>query len=121
MPTLLGLISVTIVPLVAVAAVLLLTTRWERARDERVACQAAVTDAIHQELGAVVAPTVRKRLWGPCQLVIAVPLERPALVGRVFALAQEALDRCRGVACRRAEIVLVPQQQRPHALRERAA
>jgi hypothetical protein len=126
MPTLLGLITAAFVPLVILVAFLRLTTQRERARDARVACQVAVTDAIHRELGAIVAPTMRKRLWSPCQLVIAVPLERPAVVSQVLALAHKALDRCGEIAGRRVEIVLVPQpavprSERGHAGRERAA
>jgi hypothetical protein len=121
MPTLLGVIATTVVPLASVVVLLFLTTRRERARDARLACQVAVTDAIHRELGAVVAPTVRKPLWGSCQLVIAVPLERPAVVGRVLTLAHGALHRCGGIAGRRVEIVLIPRSEPGHSLGARAA
>ncbi|OLC16184.1 MAG: hypothetical protein AUH29_05590 [Candidatus Rokubacteria bacterium 13_1_40CM_69_27] len=121
MLNLLGPIIVAIVPLASVVALLLLVTRRERVRDALVACQVAVTDAIHQELGAIVSPTMRKRSWGRCQLVIAVPLERPAVVGRVLTLAHGALDRGGGIAGRRVEIVLIPQPERGHAAGERAA
>lgn len=109
MVTLLGLILAVIVCLIPLAVLLVISGRLQRVADGRLACQAIVTDAIQRELGAVAAPTVKKPLWGPCQVIIPMPLERPALVGRAVALAQNALDDCQGMAGRRVQIIVVPR------------
>ena len=72
--------------------------RVQRAHREVVERQIAVTDAIHRELGAVVAPVVRRRRRGTWSVAMAAPLDRSVAVGRVMALAYEALattDRTR--------------------------
>lgn len=101
-------VLVALVPFVIVIGLLAFSTRLERARAARMARQVAVTDAIHRELGAVVAPVLEGRAWQPQRLRIAVPFDRPALVARVLALAQEVLAG----PGRRLEIVLVPQAGR---------
>ena len=53
--------------------------------------QIAVTDAIHRELGAVVAPSMAKRPWGQPRLVIPAPLERPHVVAAVLTIAHRVL------------------------------
>ncbi len=109
MLTLLGVLAVVSLPVATVVGLLLLTARVERARARRTAWQVAVTNAIHREMGAVVAPTVTKRLGRACQLVLRVPFERPALVGRVLAIARRALVAFAGPAADRVQIVLLPQ------------
>jgi hypothetical protein len=99
---------VALVPFAIVVGLLVVSTRVERARTARLARQTAVTDAIHRELGAVVAPVLEARAWRPHRLRIAVPFDRPALVARVLALSQETLAGPE----RRLEIVLVPQAGR---------
>lgn len=96
------------VPVLAVVGLLMLAARVQRARDLVVERQVAVTDAIHRELGAVVAPVVRKRAWGPWQVQIAVDFQRPALVNAVLGTACAAMARFGELTCVR--IVLVPQQ-----------
>ena len=74
----------------ALAAIvgLLLLARWrERVRDEVISRQVAVTDAIHRELGPIVAPRVKQRLWGPWEIIVAVPFEHRDMIGTMFALA----------------------------------
>ncbi len=68
-------------------ALLSLAERIRRVRDEVAARQVMVTEAIHRELGAVVAPVVKKRMWGPWQIFIAAPFARPAVVERAIAIA----------------------------------
>jgi hypothetical protein len=103
-------VAVALGPVLAVLALLALARAAERARDARRERQVVITDAIHRELGAVVAPVVEAGVLGPWRLRIAVPLDRPALVGRVVAIARDALpDHGRGV-----QIVLV-QQAAPRA------
>ncbi len=91
MLTALVAVAVGLTPFFAVAALLGLSSRWERRWQERVARQIAVTDAIHRELGAVAAPVVVKPVWGPWRVLIPVPGDRPALVARILAAAQGAL------------------------------
>jgi hypothetical protein len=82
----------TVVMPMAFVAALLTAVRWqERARETRVARQVAVTDAIHRQLGAVVAPLVTRRLGPGWRVEIAVPLESPGLVGEVVAIARTTL------------------------------
>lgn len=113
MLSLLGFLIVVVMPVLFVAPLLWLANRLERKRHEVRARQAAVTDAIHRQLGAIVAPTVRKRPWGPWQILIAVPLGRPAVVGRVLSIAQAALAPIDGVRPERLQFVLVPQEEGP--------
>lgn len=93
-------------PLAAVVALLGAVGRIERARETRIARQVAVTDAIHRELGAVVAPVVRRRFGGRFRVEIAVPFQSPATVGRVASIAHAAL---RGDAV---DVVLTAQEPR---------
>lgn len=95
-------VAVTLAPFVAVAALLLLAQALERRRAERMARQVAVTEAIHRELGAVVAPVVDKPVLGPWRLRLPVPFERPALIARVLAAAGPELPAP-------VQVVLVPR------------
>lgn len=110
MLTLATFVVVVIMPASLVVAALLAVGRMERARDARIARQVAVTDAIHRELGAVVAPVVTGRL--ACDRVeIAVPFQSPAIVSRVVAIAHATMLRTGG--SRRFEIVLAAQVPEP--------
>ena len=77
-------------------ALIAVADRVQRARGEVVQRQIAVTDAIHRELGAIVAPVVRRRGRHTWTVAVAAPLDRSLAVGRMLALAYEAL------ACERA-------------------
>lgn len=79
-------------------------------REEAIRRQIALTDAIDAELGAIVAPMVRKPLWGPWQIRIAVPFTRPAAVGRILAVAHEVLSTADRMHPARYQIVLTPKQ-----------
>ena len=107
MLTLATLVAVVMLPASLVAALLLAVGRMERARDARIARQVGVTDAIHRELGAVVAPVVKRR-FGRDRVEIAVPFESPAIVGRVVAIAHTAMLRAGG--SRGTKIVLAAQE-----------
>ncbi|HEY7141225.1 MAG TPA: hypothetical protein VIE44_14060 [Methylomirabilota bacterium] len=54
----------------------------------------------------MVASFVHKGCWGPWQIKMAVPFERPAVVSRVLGIVHDALDRMPG----RYELVLTPQE-----------
>ena len=108
-----------LVPSVVLVAVPRLVAWNRRARHEAVRRQIAVTDAIHAALGAVVAPVVRRRLWGGWQLMIPVPFDRPDTVKRVIEIAYGAFDVPERTTPGRFELVLSPQE-RPVPRRDRA-
>ena len=102
--------AVVLLPLAGLAALLVMIGRFQHARDVRARRQIAVTDAIHRELGAVVAPVVTRRLGRRWRLRIAVPFESPAIVGRVVAIGHAAMfDTGIGQAL---ELVLTAQDAR---------
>lgn len=108
MLTLATLAVVVLLPMSLLVALLFAVGRVERARETRIARQVAVTDAIHRELGAVVAPVVTRRFGRGWRVEIAVPFESVSIVGRISALAHEAM---REMADRRGiEIVLTAQE-----------
>jgi hypothetical protein len=100
----LGLVLVVLVPPALVIMLLVVSARLQRARADVAERQIAVTDAIHRELGAVVAPVMRRRGWRAWELRMAVPLERPYLIGAVLAIAHRTFARSD-----RVHIVLVPR------------
>jgi hypothetical protein len=83
---------VTVVVPMALVASWLTALQWrDRARETRIARQVAVTEAIHRQLGAIVAPVVTRRLGRGWRAEIAVPLESPTIVGEVVAIARATL------------------------------
>lgn len=109
MLTLVGLVAIALVPPAVVVALLLLAEAVQRRGAALAARQVAVTDAIHRELGAVVAPVAHRRGLGGWELRIAVPLERPDLVGAVTIAARRALARLDERGADAVPIVLLPQ------------
>jgi hypothetical protein len=107
--TLTTILVVVVLPVTGLAAVLFLVARGERARHAQVARQIGVTDAIHRELGAVVAPVVKRGMAGGWRVEIAVPFEAPALIGRVVALAHAAMS---STGASPVEVVLTAQEAR---------
>lgn len=93
-------------PVIGVFAILAFATWRDRRREEARSRQIEVTDAIHRRLGAVVAPTVAPRAWGPWRLTIPVPFERPEVVASVVDIAHGALATARPT-----DIVLTPQEE----------
>ena len=111
---------VLLLPSVFIVGLLLLSDRFQRRALAVVARQIAVTDAIHAELGAVVAPVVRHRLGGRWQIRIPVELDKPDTVTHVVRAAYDAFDARDRTRQGRFEIVLSPQEQ-PFPRRNRAA
>lgn len=112
--TLLTVAIVIALPFAALVAILTLADRRERARQRALQRQVAVTDAMHREFGALLAPVVRRRAGGRWQLRMAVPLEEPAVVGTALAIAHRTLTAAE--PCGRiddVEMVLVPQEPAP--------
>ena len=112
MLTVATVLAVLALPMAAVTAVLLVVGRVQRVRDAEIGGQVAVTDAIHAELGAVVSPVVKRRLGRGWRIEIAVPFERPAIVGRVVAIAHAVMLRADARAAGRVEVVLTAQADR---------
>ena len=108
-----------LVPVAMFTAALLLSTWRARTRLLAIARQIAVTDAIHGELGAVVSPVVRHRLWGRWQIMIPVPFDDLDTVTHVVRTAYGAFDAPERKNPGQFEIVLSPQE-RPVPRRERA-
>jgi hypothetical protein len=113
------ILAVVVLPLTSLTVLLLLVERIQRAREARIARQVGVTDAIHRELGAVVAPVVKRRMGGGWRVEIAVPFESPAIVGRIVAITHAAMLRSRPSTI---DVVLTAQepQVRPIDVRKRS-
>lgn len=107
-------------PIALMIGALLFAERRARRRLAECARQVAVTDAIHAELGAIVAPVVRRRPGGRWQLAIPVPFDDLDAVGRVVRAAYRGFDAPERAVPGRFEIVLSPQEKFAPR-RERAA
>jgi hypothetical protein len=88
------IVAVFALPFVLIAV----AGRVQRAHREVMERQIAVTDAIHRELGAIVAPVVRRRGRHTWTVAVAAPLDRSMAVGRMFALACDTLATNRAEA-----------------------
>jgi hypothetical protein len=99
-----GLVGLS--PLLLVGALLALAAWRDRRALAATARQTRLTDALADEMGAVVAPVVRRRL-GHWRVRIAVPFGRPAVVARVLEVLDVTLGR---LGPDRYEIVLSPQE-----------
>jgi hypothetical protein len=91
-------------PILFVAALLAVAAWRDRREAAQVARQIRVTDALANEVGAIVAPVVRKHRGG-WRVEIPAPLGRPGAVGRIVSVVSQSL---RGAG--RYEIVLTPQE-----------
>jgi hypothetical protein len=83
---------VATVPFAVVFGLLAWANDRERRRREVRARQVALTDSVHQRLGAVVAPLVRRRRRG-WQVSIAVPFERPAVGEALLVIVRQTFSR----------------------------
>ena len=73
-------------PILSVAGLLASAEWWDRRRAALVVQQIGPTDAISAELGAVVAPVVRRGPGGAWRVDMTLPMGRPALAGRVLEI-----------------------------------
>jgi len=113
MDTILTWMGVVVVPLYLASLIggPMFLMDWVRnRRQQTVRLQIALTDAIDAELGAIVSPVVKKPLWGPWQVHIAAPLVRPAVAGKILALAQQVLSAAGRMTPDRYEIIFTPMQ-----------
>ncbi len=108
MTTLVG-IAIAATPVLVIVGLLKLAGRIQSRREARYAGQIALTDAIHRELGAVAAPTVKLRRGGGWLVHMMVPFDRPATVAAILGITD------REFASREAsgelQVVLVPRPQ----------
>jgi len=105
-----GLI-VLLLPPAFVMALLVLQDRFRRRAEATIARQIEVTDAIHAQLGAVVAPVVRHRLDGRWQVFIPVELDNSDTVTEVVRVARGVFDAHEGARPGHFEIVLSPREK----------
>ena len=106
-------IMIALLPFLALWALLDLSRRLQRRREERVARQIVLTEAIHRELGAVAAPDVTRSLSGEWTVSMRLPLEREATVGVITRLTQDVFRRLDRQDPPRVRLVLIPQLARP--------
>ncbi|HSE95149.1 MAG TPA: hypothetical protein VLD61_04620 [Methylomirabilota bacterium] len=92
MMTRLAVLATMLTPILVVGSLLWLAGRRDRRREAMVARQIRLSDAIAAELGAIVAPVVRKRWGGPWEVRIAVPLDRPRVVARILEVTRTVLE-----------------------------
>jgi hypothetical protein len=110
-------VLVALGPFAVVFGLFAWTSRRERRRRDVEARQIALTDGVHERLGAAAAPIVRRR-HGVWQVLMAVPFDRPAVIEALLAIVLEVFaprDRTRPLL----EIVLTRQADAPATKRER--
>jgi hypothetical protein len=93
----------TLSPMLVIALLLALADWRDRRRAMVVSRQVQLSDAIARELGAVVAPVVRKPLGGRWRIEMALPPGRPALVAHVVEIVRATMAAMAGPS----ELVLV--------------
>ena len=106
-------IMIALLPFLAVWALLELSRRIQRRREERVARQIALTDAIHRELGAAAAPEVTRSLGGTWIVSMRLPLHREVTVGIITRLTQDVFRRLDREDPLRLRLILIPEAIRP--------
>jgi hypothetical protein len=94
MMTALGLVALAVassLPLLILGGLLMLAEWTDRRRQRVILRQVTLTDAVHREFGAIVAPVVEKRPGGPWRAVMALPPSRLPAAARLAAIALEVL------------------------------
>lgn len=86
-----AILVVLLLPAGAIVALLLAVEARQRARDDVVARQIMLTDAIHAELGAVASPVVVKPAFRPWRVTFAVGEGRARDLGRLIAITERVL------------------------------
>ena len=82
-------------------------TDWVRARrQEMIARQITLTDALDGRLGVFIAPVVMKPFFGPWEVRIEAPLQWPAIQCEVLAVIDEVFSRVEGTTPGSYRIVL---------------
>jgi len=91
---------------------------WLRKRrQEEIARQIALTDAIDGQLGAAVAPVVTKPFFGPWEIRIAVPLHQSGKVARILSVVDEVFPGVEGARSRPYRLFLTARPDPPPGTR----
>ena len=106
--------AIALTPFLVVFALLRLADSVSARREASHACQIALTDAIHRELGAVAAPVVSRRPGGGWVVSMAVPLDRPGTTAAIVRIT-ERLFAPDGRCVDPLRILLTPAAARPVA------
>jgi hypothetical protein len=91
MLTALAVVTVLLVPMLALFGALRFVEARQRARARVIARQVQLTDAIHAELGAVVAPVVDKHAFRPWRVTFPLAQSRAGEVSRLIAITDRVL------------------------------
>ena len=91
MLTAVAVLAVLLSPVAVLVALLMAAEAWQRARARVIARQIMLTDAVHAELGAIVAPVVQKRAFKPWRVVFAMPAGHTRATGQLIAIAARVL------------------------------
>ena len=112
-------IMIALIPFLTVWALLRVAGAVERRRRHRVTRQIALTDAIHRELGAAVAPEVRRTWTGEWVVSVRLALSRESTVGTIARITGDLFRSLDGGAAPPVRLVLRPlDEQGPCALAE---
>jgi len=91
MLTAVAIAVVIVTPAIVIAAIAQLIEARRRARARVLARQIRLTDAVHAELGAVVAPIVEKPAFRPWRVIFPMRAVRGADVTRLVSIADRVL------------------------------
>jgi hypothetical protein len=80
-----------LIPAASLVAMLMVVDARQRARGRVIAHQIMLTDAIHAELGALVAPVVEKHVFRPWRVIYPMPDGRTTDVARLITIADRVL------------------------------
>ena len=100
-------IAVALAPVVAVLGLLEWAKRVSHRRAAVIARQIALTDAIHRELGAVVAPEVKGSSAAGWTVSMKVPLRSEPLVAAIARITDQLFRRLDGQDPPRVHLVLI--------------
>lgn len=91
MLTALAVLSVLLSPVALIVAALVLVERWQERRARAVARQIRLTDAVHAELGAMVAPRVEKPAFRPWRVIFPLSEGGAKEIGRLIAITNRVI------------------------------
>ena len=110
-------VVIALVPVAGIWALLEWANRAALRREATIGRQIALTDALHRELGAVVAPEVTGSASRGWTVSVRVPLAGDAVVGTIARITHELFGRLDGQDVPRVRLVLVarpaPRPLRP--------
>jgi hypothetical protein len=100
-----------LVPVAAIWGLLEWANRVTRRREATIGRQIALTDALHRELGAVVAPDVRGSRWRGWTVSMRVSLHSEPLVGAISRITHELFRRLDEQDPPRVRLVLIARPE----------